>query len=82
MPIFSDLDRGTISEITLLNDNKRTATVTAKGRCETLELTSHEFKRLVASRPEIARKLRALRKRASSSIKKYIQKDSFRNSLD
>lgn len=60
MPIFSDLDRGTISEITLLNDNKRTATVTAKGRCETLELTSHEFKRLVASRPEIAKKIESV----------------------
>ncbi|MGC6284724.1 MAG: hypothetical protein ACON4X_03620 [Polaribacter sp.] len=60
MPIFSDLDRGTISEITLLNNNKRTATVTAKGRCETLELTSHEFKRLVASRPEITKKIESV----------------------
>lgn len=47
-------------EIALLNDNKRTATVTAKGRCETLELTSHEFKRLIASRPEIAKKIESV----------------------
>lgn len=40
-------------EIALLNDLKRTATVSATKRSEMLELTSFDLKRLMQSRPEI-----------------------------
>ncbi|MFK8058564.1 MAG: cyclic nucleotide-gated ion channel [Polaribacter sp.] len=40
-------------EIALLKDIKRTATVIANRRCEMLELTTYDLKKLVQSRPEI-----------------------------
>lgn len=40
-------------EIALLKDVKRTASVIAKRRCEMLELTTYDLKRLIQSRPEI-----------------------------
>ena len=40
-------------EIALLKDVKRTATVKSNGRCEMLELTTYDLKRLIQSRPEI-----------------------------
>lgn len=49
-------------EIALLKDSKRTASVIAKRRCEMLELTSFEFKRLLRSRPEIISKIESVAK--------------------
>lgn len=40
-------------EIALLRDIKRTASVVANKRCEMLELTTYDLKRLIQSRPEI-----------------------------
>ena len=40
-------------EIALLKDVKRTATVKAKKRCEMLELTTYDLKRLIQARPDI-----------------------------
>ena len=40
-------------EIALLKDVKRTATVVAKRRCEMLELTTYDLKRLIQSKPEV-----------------------------
>ena len=40
-------------EIALLKDVKRTATVKSNGRCEMLELTTYDLKRLIQSRPDI-----------------------------
>lgn len=40
-------------EIALLKDVKRTATVKAVRRCEMLELTTYDLKRLIQSRPDI-----------------------------
>jgi voltage-gated potassium channel len=40
-------------EIALIKDVKRTATVRANRRCETLELTTYDFKKLIRKRPEI-----------------------------
>lgn len=40
-------------EIALLKDVKRTATVRANKRCEMLELTTYDLKRLIQSRPDI-----------------------------
>jgi voltage-gated potassium channel len=40
-------------EIALLKDGKRTATVTAKKRCEMLELTTYDFNKLMRSKPQI-----------------------------
>lgn len=44
-------------EIALFKDVKRTATVKANKRCETLELTTYDMKRLLQSRPEIIKSL-------------------------
>jgi len=40
-------------EIALVKDVPRTATVKANKRCEMLELTTYDFKRTIANRPEI-----------------------------
>ena len=49
-------------EIALIKDIKRTATVIAKRRCEMLELTSYDLKRLVQSRPDVISKIEAIAK--------------------
>ncbi|MCI2230090.1 cyclic nucleotide-binding domain-containing protein [Polaribacter sp. MSW13] len=49
-------------EIALLKDVKRTATVRAKRRCEVLELTTYDLKRLVQSKPDLIEKIEAIAK--------------------
>lgn len=44
-------------EIALLKDVKRTATVIAKKRCEMLELSAYDLKKLIRYRPEIISKI-------------------------
>lgn len=44
-------------EIALVKDIRRTATVTAKKRCETLELSTYDFKKYITHKPEILAKI-------------------------
>jgi len=49
-------------EIALLKDGKRTATVTAKKRCEMLELTTYDFNKLVRTKPQLLEKIEEVAK--------------------
>jgi voltage-gated potassium channel len=44
-------------EISLLKDIPRTATVTAKNRCEMLELTKYDLQKILKSKPEIIKSI-------------------------
>jgi len=44
-------------EISLIKNIPRTATVTAKSRCELLELTTYDFQNLISTKPELLKKI-------------------------
>lgn len=57
------LKRGSFfGEIAILHDVPRTATVKAKTRCELLELTAYDFKRSMASHPNILKEIESVAK--------------------
>ena len=55
-----------IGEIALIKHIQRTATVIAKKRCEMLELTTYDFKRLILDKPHILDKIKKVSESRSS----------------
>jgi CRP-like cAMP-binding protein len=55
-------------EIALIKDIPRTATVTAKNRCEVLKLTTYDFKKILLSHPEILENIITVAEKRMSKV--------------